>query len=795
MAANVETSPPRPLGRSARVWPRALALSLALGLPAQAVPVRPMTGLSGSVALADEAQAILVNPAGLGFRDGFQGLISKSWSSAADGSVLLSAGGLGLAYEQGSLASGDWQRGSLGFGFGLWPGLTVGLAGRAGQSGGGFTSLDAGLLWRPTDYLSLGAAARDLTNPRIAGLQRSRTYQGGVALRPGTDRLSLAFDVFWREGDPFQAVLPRFELVGAPLDGLNLRGSMDLQGNAEVALSLDWSHGALGYSQGLNQSSASYLTLHSGFVRPVWAGNRSRLAELDLRGPVVDQVSQGLLGGSGGQSLYSVLQELKLAKESPEVGGVILRLGGTSVGWAACDEIRQALADLQASGKKVIAYLYGVGMPAYYIAAGADRVVSHPAGGIELKGISMSVMHYKGLLDKVGVSADFVRIGEYKSAVEPMTLEAMSPANRRQLEAILDDQYERIVKAIAQGRKLEPAAVKELIDKSQFEAKGAKAANLVDAVAYEDEVLKQSSSWFGGHEPTPVRLAHREAYRTAWQDPDRIAVIAASGAITEGRSGRNLLTGEGVLGADTMAKAIRTAANDPRVRAVVLRIDSPGGSVVASEIIWRELVKLKEAGKPLVVSMGDVAGSGGYWIATPADKIIADPGTITGSIGVFAGKLSFGGLYDKLGIRQEIIKRGAQADADTDARRFTDTERDSLKSTIESTYGVFLDRVAASRGLTRDEVDARGRGRIYTGAQAKGLKLVDELGGLANAIELARVMGRFPTHKVEVVEYPAADAIISTLLDNEIHVSLQPLLLERLMKSQVMVLMPESLLF
>lgn len=795
MVANVQTSRYRLLGR----WPRrlgaGLAASLSLTLSAQAVPVRPMTGLAGSVALADEAQAILVNPAGLAFRDGFQGLISKSWASAADGSVLLTGGGLGFAYEQGSLTSGDWQRGSLGFGLSLLPGLSVGLAGRAGQAGGGFTSLDAGLLWRPTDYLSLGAAARDLTNPRINGQPWARTYQGGVALRPGTDRLSLGFDVFWREGDPLQQVLPRFEVVGVPAGGITLRGAADLQGNAEVALSLGWAHGAVGYSQGLNQSSASYLTFHSGFERPVWMGDRSRLAELDLRGPVVDQVAAGLFGGSNGQSLYDVLQQLKLAKESPEIGGVILRLGGTSAGWAACDEIRQALTDLQGSGKKVIAYLYGVGTPAYYIAAGADRIVSHPAGGIELKGISMAVSHYKGLLDKLGVSADFVRIGEYKSAVEPMTLESMSPANRRQLEAILDDQYERIVKAVAQGRKLEPAAVKALIDKATFEAKGAKAAKLVDAIAYEDEVLKESSSWFGGHEPTVVRLAHREAYRTAWQDPDRIAVIAANGAITEGRSGRNLLTGEGVLGADTVAKAIRTAANDMRVRAVVLRIDSPGGSVVASEIIWRELVKLKEAGKPLVVSMGDVAGSGGYWIATPADRILADPGTITGSIGVFAGKLSFGGLYDKLGIHQEIIKRGDKADAESDARRFTDAERLALKESIETTYGVFLDRVAASRGLTRDEVDSRGRGRIYTGAQAKGLKLVDDLGGLASAVELARVMGHFATHKVEVVEYPDPDAIMATLLDNEIHVSLQPLVLERLLKSQVMVLMPEADLF
>jgi protease-4 len=790
MAADVQT-PGRRRGR----LPLAMTVVLGTALPALAVPQRPLTGLAGSVALADEAQAVLVNPAGLAFRDGFQGLVSKSWAAAADGSILLSGGGLGFAYEQGSLAAGDWQRGSIGVGLGLLPGLAFGLAGRAGQAGGSFTSLDAGLLWRPTDYLSLGAAARDLTNPRLLGTPRVRTYQTGVALRPGTDRLSFAFDLFWQEGSAFQQLLPRFEVVGVPLPGVNLRGAMDLQGNAEAALSLGWGNGEMGYSQGMNQASSSYLSFHGGHIRPFWVGERSRLADLDLRGPIVDQVSQGLLGGSNGQSLYGILQELKQAKESPDVGGVILRLGGTSAGWAACDEIRQALADLQGSGKKVIAYLYGVGTPEYYIAATADRVVCHPAGGLELKGISMRVSHYKGLLDKLGVEADFVRIGEYKSAVEPMTLETMSPANRRQLEAIVDDQYERVVKAIAAGRKLDPAAVRLLIDRAHFDAKSAQSAQLVDTVAYEDEVLKQSSSWFNGHEPVVVKLAHRQPYRTAWQDPDRIAVIAASGTITEGRSGRNLLTGETVLGADTLAKAIRTATQDTRVRAVVLRIDSPGGSVVASEIIWRELVKLKEAGKPLVVSMGDVAGSGGYWIATPADRIIADPGTITGSIGVFAGKLSFGGLYGKLGIRHETIKRGTKADEDADFRKFTDDERLALKSSIEATYGVFLDRVAASRGLTRDEADARGRGRIYTGTQAKQLKLVDELGGLANAIELARVMGRFPTHKVEVVEYPDPDAIMATLLDNDIHVSLQPLLLERLIRSQILVLMPESLLF
>ncbi|MBC7542425.1 MAG: signal peptide peptidase SppA [Candidatus Sericytochromatia bacterium] len=773
-----------------------LGLSLVIPLTAWGVPVRPITGLAGSVALADEAQALLVNPAGLAFRNGWQGLFSKGWQGAGDGSLLVTGNGLGVGYEQGSLPTGDWQRGSLGLGVSLLPGLSLGLAGRAGQSGAGFTSLDAGLLWRPSDYFSLGASARDLTNPRIDGAVRPRTYQAGIGIRPGTDRLSFAVDLGWREGDPFTQLLPRFEVVAQPCGGINLRGAVDLQGSAEVGLSLGWTHGEVGHSQGLNNTSpATFAAFHTGFVKPFWAGDRTRLAELDLRGPIVSQVSQGLLGGSSGQSLYRVLEEIKTAKESPEIGGVIIRLGGTSASWAALDEIRQALAELQGTGKKVITYIYGVNTPEYYLACQADRVVIHPLGDLSIRGLSMQITHYKGLLDKLGVSADFVKIGEYKSAVEPMTLESMSTANRRQMEAILDDQFERLVKAIATSRKLEPAKVKALIDHAQFTAKEAKEAGLIDVIAYEDEVIKAASSWFGGKEPTMTRIGNRETYRTAWQDPDRIAIINADGALTEGRSGRNLLSGEAVLGADTLVKSIRLAANDMRVRAVVLRIDSPGGSVVASDIVWRELIKLKEAGKPLIISMGEVAASGGYWIATPADRIVADPGTLTGSIGVFAGKMSFGGLYQKLGIHQEVLKRGEKADSETDMRPFTEAERAVMKTSIESTYAVFLDRVAAARGLTRDEVDSRGRGRVYTGAQAKQLKLVDELGGLSKAVELARVMGRFPTHRVEVVQYPDSEAIMATLLDNEISISLQPMLYERLKRTQVMVLMPEGLLF
>lgn len=725
-----------------------------------------------------------------------RGCSPRAGGGAGDGSLLVSANGIGFGYEQGALPTGDWQRGSLGLGVTLFPGFSLGLAGRAGQAGAGFTGLDAGLLWRPSDYFSIGAAARDLTNPRIAGVVRPRTYQAGIGIRPGTDRLSLGFDLGWREGDPFTLLVPRFEVLAQPLSGINLRGAVDLQFNAEVGLSLGWSHGELGHSQGLNAATpATFAAFHTGYVRPFWVANKSRLAEMDLRGPIVTQVSTGLLGGSSGQGLFHILDEIKTAKESPEIGGMIVRLGGTTASWAALDEIRGALADLQASGKKVITYLYGVQTPEYYLATQADRVVIHPLGDLSVRGMSMQITHYKGLMDKLGISADFVKIGEYKSAVEPMTLDSMSAANRRQMEAILDDQYERLVKAIATSRKLEPAKVKALIDHAQFTAKEAKEAGLVDTIAYEDEVIKQSSSWFGGREPSVAKIGNREPFRTAWQEPDRIAVIAANGALTEGRSGRNLLTGEAVLGADSLVKSIRLAAQDIRVRAVVLRVDSPGGGVIASDMVWRELNKLKESGKPLIVSMGEVAASGGYWIATPADRIVADPGTLTGSIGVFAGKLSFGGLYQKLGINQEILKRGDKADAETDMRRFTEAERAVLKTNIESTYSVFLDRVAAARGMTRDEVDSRGRGRVYTGAQAKQLKLVDELGGLSRAVELARVMGRFPTHKVEVVEYPDSDAIMATLLDNEISISLSPMIYERLRHTQVMVLMPESLMF
>lgn len=763
---------------------------------ASAAGIGALTGLSRSVATADQAQALFVNPAGLAFRGDLQLLAAKSWLGAGDAGLAATLGGLGLGYEQGALPTLDWQRTSLGLGVSLLPGLMVGLAGRTGNAGAGFGTLDAGLLWRPSDYISLGATARDLTMPRVAGEVQSRAYQAGVALRPGTDRFYLAADLAWREGDLPGMLTPRFELGLSPLDGLELRGAADLQGRFEVALSLGWAHGSIGHAQGFNGAApVSFATYQGGFQRPFWVSDGSKLADLDLRGPIVESVTPGLFGNdTGAQSLARVLEQLRRVERDGDVAGVLVRLGGTQAGWASFDEIRQAFAGVQAAGKKVIVYLYGVDTAEYYLASGADQIVMHPMGELALRGVSTQVTHFKGLLDKLGVEADFVRIGEYKSAVEPMSQSSMSEANRRQLSAILDERYDHLVRAISQSRKLEPAQVKTLIDKGLFTAKAAKEAGLIDEALYEDQTVRMVAKQVNRENIGIVRLADRRPVRRAWQDPERIAVISASGTITEGRSGRNLLTGETVLGADSLVKAIRTAAKDERVRAVVLRIDSPGGSVTASDMIWHELVKLKEAGKPLVISMGNVAGSGGYWIATPADRIVADPNTITGSIGVFAGKLSLQGLYEKLGVTQEVLKRGETADARYDGRAFSAAERETLRESIEATYSVFLDRVAASRGLSRDEADSRGQGRIYTGTQAKSLKLVDELGGLHTAVELARTMAKLSSDKVEIVGYPDDEALVATLLEGELHVGLKPLLLERLAREQLLVLMPEGLL-
>jgi protease IV len=426
---------------------------------------------------------------------------------------------------------------------------------------------------------------------------------------------------------------------------------------------------------------------------------------------------------------------LRKAKVDDRVQAVVLRLGLLQCDWAKANAMREAVLDFRRSGKKVYALIEEA--PdfdmEYYIATGCDRIILHPLGWLGVNGLGGYVPFLKGALDKLGVRAEFEHVEEYKTAANVFTEKGFTPAHREEMETYYGDLFAQYVAVAAKARGKTEAEFKALLDRGFFQGEQAKAAGLVDDCLYEDEVQAllrrdgRSIAPIGFDDYTrvkPTSLGLENGLHT-------VALIYATGTIMTGESMPE------VMGGATVARWIRAARTDPGVRAIVLRVDSPGGSSVASDVIWREVALARKV-KPVIVSMSDVAGSGGYWIAMSATKIVAEPQTLTGSIGVLAGKFSIDGLLAKLGVTAERLVYGEKADVFSPFRPFTAEERKILKDQILWAYVQFLNRAAEGRGLTREQVDAVGQGRIWTGRQAKDLKLVDELGGLTMALGLAK---------------------------------------------------------
>ncbi|MBN2264817.1 MAG: signal peptide peptidase SppA [Candidatus Aminicenantes bacterium] len=482
-----------------------------------------------------------------------------------------------------------------------------------------------------------------------------------------------------------------------------------------------------------------FLVLVEGFGGRTAAVPARAYLDVRLAGPVAEIAPpdpvMSLLLGTRPLAVHDFWENLRKAKVDGRIRAVVLRLGLLECDWAKVHEMREAVLYFRRSGKKAYALIEeGPDFDKeYYLATACDKIVLHPLGWLGINGIGGYVPFLKGALDKVGVRAEFEHVEEYKTASNMFTETGFTPAHREETESYYADIYDQYVTAVSQARGLTEDEFRGLIAHGLFQGQRAKEAGLVDDCLYEDEVLELLRR--DGRTVLPVRFDDYTRVEPASvglaRGPNKVALIYAVGTIMSGESLPP------IMGGSTVARWIRTARRDASVKAVVIRVDSPGGSSVASDVIWRE-VALAAKEKPVVVSMSDVAGSGGYWIAMSATKIVAAPQTLTGSIGVLAGKFSIDGLLAKLGVTSDKIVFGERADVFSLFRPFTDEERKALKDEILWTYDQFLTRAAEGRGLTRDEVDAVGKGRIWTGRQAKDLGLVDELGGLTMAIGLAK---------------------------------------------------------
>ena len=476
-----------------------------------------------------------------------------------------------------------------------------------------------------------------------------------------------------------------------------------------------------------------------------------------------DNVFGQLLGRR--DTVGSVVEALRKAKVDDRISAVVLLPSYQPALWGKVQEIRDAVLDFKESTKPIVAYLeFGMGQ-AYYLATACDEIFLTPSSPLNLVGVASYELFLREALDKVGVEADMIAAGDYKTAVNLYTETTMTPEQREMAESLNREFYDQLVEGIAKQRELEPSVVRALIDDGPFLAEDAQRRGLIDAVVYEDQVLDGLPV---GDDPTVLDFA---SYRNVAPDGlglntgPRLAVVYAEGTINFGGNAVDIQGGQ-TVGSEALVRAVRAARDDPSIEAIVLRIDSPGGVAIAADIMWRELV-LARAEKPLIASMSDLAASGGYYIAAPAHAIVAQPGTLTGSIGAYGGKYVLGGAFDKVGVNMEAVTDGAQADLFSPATRFSDAGRVAMQSQLDATYERFLQIVAEGRGMTRDEVHAVAQGRVWTGRQAKKNGLVDELGGLRRAVALAKEKAGIPADReVRLVPFPRSRTFFEQINDS-----------------------------
>jgi len=469
----------------------------------------------------------------------------------------------------------------------------------------------------------------------------------------------------------------------------------------------------------------------------------------------------------GSLTLLELLETLEQAASDPQIDGVLLRFSGASLGFAKALSLRRAVEAVRAAGKPVAVWAERLDAQEYLVASAATRLWLAPVGELFLVGLRLDGFYLRGLLDHLDVKPEVLRIGSHKSAAEHLTRQSMSQEEREQLDGLIDDLFEELIARIAAGRGLEPAEVRGLIDRGPFRASAAAEVGLSDGCLYPDELpaaLDGLTPIPPADRPGPRRARLVEAslyyalrgadagWRPLFRGLPRIAYVVARGAIHRGSGSRGIAS-------DAVRRLLEALGRDGGVRGVVLRIDSPGGDGVASDLLWRAVAQLAKE-KPVVASMGDVAASGGYYLASAADAVFAEAGTLTGSIGVVGGKPNLEGLYRRIGVARDAVERGARAGLLSEARGFTPDERTALREDMASLYANFVARVAEGRGLSTQAVERVAQGRVWSGARAHALGLVDALGGPLEALREARRRAGLRDGERALIElYPRMSAL------------------------------------
>jgi len=753
-------------------------LDRAAGLPAGLV--LPVLG----AAAAEEPTAMQTNPAGVGFVRNLA-LLYFHEGGATPGS---DADGIYAATALGPLATGfsmEWVRpGEAGPARYRRTKLALGLTdGRSASAAvawnwtdspdatlAGVGGWDLGLSWRPSRHLALGASGAGF-DARLGGERLPVRYDLGLATRFLDDTFTVAADLIAddRARNDFH---PTHVALGA---GAEFRSGLALSVQVQAPVvddpsvpdeisavfSVAWNArqgGLLGGGAALPGSNAWLAGARlstEAYRGSEWVG-LVRVIDLD---EVLDPPSGPLRFLSEADPYLGLFRRLERARDDRDVAGLVLVTSNLPVGMARVEELRRLVIEIR-TRKPVLVYLRGGRTKEILLAAAATAVASPPGTPLFVNGLASSTLYLREGLARLGVAFDVVRAGAYKTAPEPLVRSGPSPEAREQRDALLDDVFARTVAAIAVGRRLPEPRVREIVDRGIFTAEEARDAGLVDAVLWPDEMKDWVVGQVGrfvrvvdGYDPARLRAAQ------TWGRPAVIAVVPVEGTIVAGRRGLGSLSG-----AEGIARAIRRAAADRDVRAIVLRVDSPGGDGLASDLLWREVMQARKKGKPVVAWAGDVAASGGYLVACAADAIVAQPSTLTGSIGVFALKPDLSGLLAKLSVGRDAATRGENAQMLSLARPWSPQERELIQAQVDRLYRTFLDRVAEGRGLPASEVEGLAAGRVWTGQQAFDRRLVDRLGTLVDAVALAREKaGLGPEDPFELRRFPAGPGGLARL--------------------------------
>ena len=784
----------------------AVALAMALCTlssvaDAQRVISRParLPALGRSVASTDDSQALVLNPANLAFMPAeefrWSGIFldddlrtpqqGHAFAIALPLFFSLSTGLRVDAVNPPTAANTPDTR----FAAGNYQWLTWGLAAGSDAFGAGFTlqrsysdapfadalgSYSIGISSRPWNALGISVVGHDLNGPRNSvGGRLDASYDVALAIRPtGTRALEIGLEGKYLEDSAVW--IPRATL-GLDLPVGRLYGDFAVaEPDSETRRSWTATGGIAFYFSGPGGSAE----LSGGIVTGDGLGQTGSYNPhlgvairgwREASGPEGPRLAIKIRfeGAGGARSHVALLRQLWSIAREPKVDAVVFEIRSSPAGSLAhVQELRDAIFHLRRSGKRVMCHLEDAPGSALYLCSAANKVLINPAGGLRFAGLRSRHLYYAGLLKKLGIKADFVRIGAHKSAPERFMREGASDVARADKIDLLQQHERQLVEGIAAGRKMTPEEVRKNIAKGPFIASEAKGAGFVDTYAFDDQIETHLEKLVGRRiglvedkrKPrAPERFSHRK----------RIAIVYVDGDMVDGRSQTVPFLGIKLAGSYTIAESLKQVREDPTVAAVILRVETPGGSAMAADVIWRQ-VQLTAKKKPLVVSMGSYAASGGYYVsAAPRARIFANPLTITGSIGIFYGKADVSQLLKKIGVNVEVYKTTPRADAESLFRPFSADERAELQRKVRQFYDVFIGRVALGRGMKKEEVDQVGQGRVWTGEQAQKRGLVDEIGGLRQALDHVRKKTGLPEDVPIVQLPPTGTTILGRLLGVE----------------------------